>query len=66
MCGWEDRSKGRPEATQAKFLKQEGERDIGCWDKSRIEDCAGTAEQPGAKHGERKRRNVLCRGFIAE
>ena len=65
MCGWEDRSKGRSEATQAKFLKQEGERDIG-WDRSRRGDCEGYAEEPGAKEGERKRRKVLCRGFIVE
>ena len=67
VCGWEDRSKGRPEATQAKFLKQEGEGEIG-WDKSRIGDCGeeGNAEEPGAKYGERKRTMLLCRGFMAE
>ena len=52
-------------ATQAKFLKQGGERDIG-WDRSRTGDCEGYAEEPGAKEGERKRRKVLCRGFIVE
>ena len=54
LWGREDRRSGRSEATQAKFLKQEGCGGVG------VGGGEEKATEPGGKYWEKKRRMALC------